>query len=52
MPVSEVSREGVRINRKEGLGQRLKEHQYLKVRLRRMRQSFKHPFIMYASITD
>lgn len=52
MPMAEVNREGVRINRKEGLRQRLKANQRLKVRLRWMRQSFKHPFIMYASITN
>lgn len=52
MPIAEVNREGVRINRKEGLRQRLKENQHLKVRFRWMRQSFKHPFIMYAPITN
>lgn len=52
MPIVEVSRERVRINRKEALGQRLREHQHLKVRLRRMRQLFKHLVIMHASITD
>lgn len=43
-------REGVRVNREEGLGQGLKEHRHLKVRLRGMTPAFKQPSITRASI--